>query len=52
MSVHDEAAFESSIEAHLTGHGWHRVEPGTYDRPLGLIPAEVIAYVKASQPKA
>ena len=52
MSVHNEAAFESNIEAHLLGHGWHRVEPGSYERGLGLFPDEVVAYVQQSQPKA
>lgn len=52
MSVHNEAAFESNIEAYLTGHGWHRIEPASYDRPLGLFPDEVVAYVQESQPKA
>lgn len=52
MSVHNEAAFESSIEAHLTGHDWHQVLPASYEKALGLFPDEVVAYVRASQPNA
>lgn len=52
MSSKDEAAFESNVEAHLLGHGWHQVAPTTYDRKLGLFGDELIAFVETSQPKA
>lgn len=48
--VASEAAFEDSIEAHLLGNGWLKVDPATYDRQLGLDPGELIAFVEASQP--
>ncbi|MDP9820826.1 type I restriction enzyme R subunit [Nocardioides massiliensis] len=52
MTNTNEAAFESNVEAHLLGHGWHQVAPTTYDRKSGLFGNEVIAFVEASQPKA
>lgn len=51
MSVHDEAAFETSIEEHLLNKGWLLTNPRSYDRKLGLFPDEFIAFLKASQPK-
>ncbi|WP_374457961.1 type I restriction endonuclease subunit R [Nocardioides sp.] len=52
MTAHDEAALESNIDAHLTTHGWHALDPATYDKKLGLFGGEVVAYVQTSQPKA
>lgn len=52
MSITQESAFEANIEAHLLDHGWGKVEPGGYDRKVGLFPDEVIAFVQGSQPKA
>ena len=52
MTITREEAFEANIEAHLLAHGWTSVAPGSYDRKHGLFPSEVIAFVKASQPKA
>ena len=49
--VDQEAAFESSIEATLQGAGWSHLMPGDYDRKLGLFPAELVAFIQASQPK-
>lgn len=51
MSVHNEAAFEVSIEARLLANGWITADPKTYDRKLGLFPAEVVEFLKTSQPK-
>ena len=51
MTITQESAFESNIEAHLLGHGWGKVAPASYDRSLGLFPDEVVAFVQASQPK-
>ena len=51
MSVHGEAAFESSIEAHLLDNGWISTDPQAYDRKLGLFPDEFMAFIEASQPK-
>lgn len=52
MSVTKESAFESNIEAHLLGNGWHSVATTAYDRRAGIFGDEVIAFVQASQPKA
>lgn len=51
MSVHQESAFEASIEAHLLDDGWVTVDPKAYDVKLGIFPAEYVEFVKASQPK-
>ena len=50
MSVHTEQAFEATIEQHLLGAGWGRVEPSGYDRGLGVFPDELLAFLQASQP--
>ena len=52
--VHLEAAFEEDICAHLAAHGWHYAEGDAqhYDRPRALFPADLIAWVQESQPKA
>lgn len=47
--VHQESAFESSIEAHLLAHGWGKVDAGSYDRKLGLFPDELTAFLAESQ---
>mgnify|MGYP000955712745 FL=1 len=51
MSITKESAFESNIEAHLLGNGWHQLAPAAYDRKAGVFGEEVIAFVQASQPK-
>lgn len=51
MSVHQESAFEASIENHLVTHGWTQIDPKTYDVKLGVFPAEYVAFLQASQPK-
>jgi len=52
MSITQEVAFETNIEAHLVRHGWHALAPAGYDNKAGLFRDEVLAFVKASQPKA
>lgn len=52
MGITQESAVESNIEAHLLSDGWHQLEPAAYDRKMGVFSEEVIAFVKASQPKA
>lgn len=49
--VHKESAFEASIEAGLLSSGWSRLEPSGYDRKLGLFASELVAFLRASQPK-
>ena len=51
MSITQESAFESNIEAHLLAHGWHKLAPTDYDKGAGLFGTEVIDYVKATQHK-
>ncbi|NOQ50701.1 MAG: DEAD/DEAH box helicase [Desulfuromonadaceae bacterium] len=45
-----EKKFEDHIEAHLLASGYRKGKSGDYDRELCLIPAEVIAFVVATQP--
>src|SRR6476661_1678948 len=52
MSITKESAFESNIEAHLLGHGWHQLAPAAYDRKTGVFGDDVVEFVQASQPKA
>jgi type I restriction enzyme R subunit len=54
MSLHKEISFESEICQHLAEHGWLYVEGDTagYDRARALFPADVLAWVQATQPKA
>ncbi|MEV4462566.1 type I restriction endonuclease [Micromonospora echinofusca] len=49
--VTSESAFESSIETHLLSNGWHKGDPRKYDRSLGLIQADLIAFLAQSQPE-
>lgn len=53
MSVHREISFEDEICAHLGAHGW-LYEPGAaslYDRARALFAPDLIAWVRATQPK-
>lgn len=58
MSLHKEISFELEICHHLSQNGWLHSEPGTngdaagYDRARALFPADVLAWVQATQPKA
>ena len=54
MTLHHEINFESEICQHLADHGWLYAEGDAvgYDRPLALYPADVLAWVQATQPKA
>ena len=58
MSLHKEISFELEICRHLSQNGWLHSEPGTdgdaasYDRARALFPADVLAWVQATQPKA
>lgn len=54
MSLHKEISFESEICAHLASHGWLHAEgdAATYDRSRALFPADVLAWVQATQPKS
>ena len=54
MSLHKEIHFENEICAHLAANGWLYAEgdAASYDRAQALYPADVIAWVQATQPKA
>ena len=58
MSLHNEIAFETDICNHLAAQGWLYGAPGTegdasgYDTPRALYPADLLAWVQATQPQA
>jgi type I restriction enzyme R subunit len=54
MSLHKEISFELEICHHLAGNGWLYAEGDAagYDRARALFPADVMAWVQATQPKA
>ena len=54
MSVHKEISFETEICEHLGQSGWLYAESdaASYDRARALFPADVLAWVQATQPKA
>ncbi len=54
MTLHKEIAFESEICEHLAGHGWlySDGDAAQYDRARALLPPDLIAWVKATQPQA
>lgn len=45
-----EKDLEQHIEDYLTAHGYHAVAPQLYDRALGLVPSEVLAFIQQTQP--
>lgn len=52
MKVTSEAAFEALIEKHLIEHGGYVPgDPKDFDPDLALIPADLLAYVEATQEK-
>lgn len=53
MSVHKEISFEAEICEYLANHGWLYAEgdAAAYDRTRALFPADVLAWVQATQPK-
>lgn len=54
MSLHKEISFETEICQHLATHGWLYAEGDAagYDRAQALFPADVLAWVQATQPEA
>jgi type I restriction enzyme R subunit len=48
---HSEARFEDAIEIALAARGYATRKPEAYAGRLGLFPADVVAYIKATQPK-
>lgn len=51
MKTHTEWAFEGEIEAHLLAHGYAKGVAVAFDTKRALFPAEVLAFVQATQPK-
>ena len=54
MSLHKEISFENEICRHLAENSWLYAEGDAagYDRARALFPADVLAWVQATQPKA
>ena len=54
MSLHKEISFEVEICEHLAEHGWTYADKNAaeYDRKLALFPADVLAWVQATQSAA
>ena len=48
---HNEAAFETVIEAHMLDNGYVRVAAGTFDRGRAIFPETVLAFIRETQPK-
>lgn len=49
--VHTEAAFEQLIGDHLVANGYTRGSKGDYDPALALDPAQLFAFIEATQPE-
>ena len=50
---HTETGFEVLIVDHLTSvGGWEHGDPKDYDPKLGLLPADLVAFVHDTQGKA
>lgn len=54
MPLHREISFEDEICAYLSAHGWlyEKGDAANYDRALALYPADVVEWVKTTQPQA
>lgn len=52
--LHKEIEFETEICDHLAAHGWHYAsdDAQTYDRARALFPADLIAWIQTTQPRA
>lgn len=54
MSLHKEIEFENDICAHLAAHGWlyDSSDAANYDRARALFPADLLTWVRETQPTA
>ncbi|MDO9012218.1 MAG: type I restriction endonuclease [Gallionella sp.] len=54
MSLHKEIEFENDICAHLAAHDWLYADNDYtgYDRARAMFPADIVAWVQDTQPKA
>jgi type I restriction enzyme R subunit len=51
MPIHTEKSFEDAIEASLIGSGgWKQGAPADFNAELALIPKDLFAYIKETQP--
>jgi type I restriction enzyme R subunit len=50
-AIHTEAAFESAIEDALLARGWVKGDPAGYDRERAVAPADLFAFIQATQPE-
>ncbi len=52
VGTYTERNFEEHIEAHLLSSGYHAVSPSEYDKERCLLPAEMLAFIQATQAQA
>jgi type I restriction enzyme R subunit len=54
VNLHREISFEAEVCAHLAADGWLYAEgdAAAFDRSRALFPADVVAWVQATQPQA
>ena len=52
MQTYTEQNFEDHIEQHLNQSGYRSLQPTDYNKPLCLIPNEVLQFIKNTQPNA
>jgi len=54
LALYNEIEFENDICQHLAAHGWLYAEGDAahYDTPRAIYPADLLAWVRVSQPKA
>ncbi|WP_022684168.1 type I restriction endonuclease subunit R [Sphingobium bisphenolivorans] len=54
MSLHKECSFEDEVCEYLSAYGWHHEvgDAQVYDRKSALFPADLVAWVQETQPKA
>ncbi|ALJ36897.1 type I restriction endonuclease subunit R [Azospirillum brasilense] len=54
MTLHKEVEFENDICGHLAAQGWlcDQSDAAAYDRQRALFPADVLAWMQETQPKA
>jgi len=51
MNKHEEITFETEIVQYLTSQDWIEGHSASYDKHLALYHEDLIAYIKATQPK-
>jgi type I restriction enzyme R subunit len=54
MTLHKEISFETEVCDHLAAHGWLYTDgdAASYDHALALFPADVLAWLRDTQPQA